>query len=347
MKPRPPGKTPGPLRYAGNPDIKDGFRRFLIDYVDWLRAMNYSATSLKEGRICTGYFIDWCEERSITTPHEVTRAILERYRQHVFAYRRLVDGQPLSVQTQHKRLMAVRSFFRWMTRQHHLLLNPASELDLPKQEQRLPRHMLTIAEIGQILNAVDTEQTSGLGIRDRAILETLYSTGLRRSELVNLDVTDLDAERGTLLVRQGKGRKDRVVPIGTRAVAWITRYREEVRPRYLDDLNNNTLFLSKHYERVTRKQLSGIVKKAIDGANLDRVQKNGPLNSSCHLFRHACATHMLENGADIRFIQALLGHAQLSTTEVYTRVTIAKLKEVHENTHPARLQRVGEDEAKG
>ena len=337
MRPKRPGKQPGPLRYAGDPETRGGFRSYLIEFIDWQRAMHYSEHTVKNRRIDIGYFIDWCEARSVNTPQDVTRAILERYRQYVFAYRRKTDGLPLSFQCQGKRLIAVRVFFKWMTRAHHLLFNPASELDLPRLEQRLPRHVLTVAEIAQILNAPDIAEPSGFGIRDRAMLETLYSTGMRRAELIGLDLNDLDAERGTVLIRQGKGKKDRMVPIGERALAWIARYVQEVRPRYLDAENEPTLFLAKHYERLSGKQLSGIVKQAIDRANLERVQINGPLNSSCHLFRHACATHMLENGADIRYIQALLGHADLTTTEVYTRVAIMKLKEVHEATHPARL----------
>ncbi len=337
MKPKRPGKEPGSVRYAGDPTIQGGFRSYLIEFIDWQRALHYSEHTIKNHRIDLGYFIGWCEERGIRTPQEVTRAMLERYRQHVSAYRK-TDGLPLSFQVQGNRLIAVRVLFKWMTRQHHLLFNPASELDLPKQGKRLPRHVLSVAEIGQIINAPDTTDAAGFGIRDRAMLETLYSTGMRRAELVGLDVSDIDAERGTVFIRQGKGKKDRMVPIGVRALAWITRYLSEVRPRYLDAENDPTLFLSKHYERLTGKQLSGVVKKAIDRANLERVQINGPLNSSCHLFRHACATHMLENGADIRYIQALLGHADLTTTEVYTRVAILKLKQVHEATHPARLQ---------
>lgn len=342
MKPKRPGKPAGPLRFAGNPKTRGGFRAYLIEFIDWQRAMHYAESTAKDRRIDLGYFIEWCEARSVNTPQDVTRAILERYRQHVFTHRK-PDGLPLSFACQGKRLFAVRQFFRWMTRSHHLLFNPASEMDMPKKEHRLPRHVLTVAEIAQILNAVDTGEASGLGIRDRAMLETLYSTGMRRAELVGLDVTDIDAERGSVMIRQGKGKKDRMVPIGARALAWIARYVEEVRPHYLDHENDNTLFLSKHYERMSAKQLSANAKKAIDGANLERVQTNGPLNSSCHLFRHACATHMLENGADIRYIQALLGHSDLSTTEIYTRVAILKLKEVHEATHPARLQGRGDN----
>ncbi len=323
---------------AGDPSIEGGFHGHLVDFIDWLRAMRFSEHTIKVRRIDLGYFIDWCEERSIRTPHDVTRAMLERYRQYVFAYRRQRDGLPLSANCQGTRLVAVRVFFRWMTRQHHMLFNPASEMDLPKREKRLPRHVLSVAEIAQILNATQTDEPAGLGLRDRAMLETLYSTGMRRAELVTLDLTDIDAERGTVLIRLGKGSKDRMVPIGERALAWIARYIDEVRPRHLDGDNDAMLFLTKQGLRLSGKQLSAIVKKAIDGARLERVQLSGPLGSSCHLFRHACATHMLENGADIRFIQALLGHADLGTTEIYTRVAILKLKQVHEATHPARLQ---------
>ena len=322
--------------HAGDPTIAGGFHGHLVGFTDWLGAMRYSEHTIKTRRTDLGYFIDWCEERGIRTPLEVTRAMLERYRQYVFAYRRQRDGLPLSFNCQGTRLVAVRVFFRWMTRQHHLLFNPAGELDLPKKETRLPRHVLSVAEVAQIINAADLDAAFGLGLRDRAILETLYSTGMRRAELVALDVVDVDVERGTVLIRLGKGKKDRMVPVGARALAWIARYADEVRADHVDDAT--ALFLTRQGLRLTGKQLSCIVKKAIDGAKLERVEAGGPLNSSCHLFRHACATHMLENGADIRYIQALLGHADLGTTEIYTRVAIMKLKQVHEATHPARLQ---------
>ncbi|AWL05737.1 site-specific tyrosine recombinase XerC [Massilia oculi] len=331
-------RTVKPL-HAGDPAIAGGFHGHLVGFIDWLRAMRYSEHTIRTRRIDLGYFIDWCEERGIRRPDEVTRAMLERYRQYVFAYRRQRDGQPLSFNCQGTRLVAVRVFFRWLTRQHHLLFNPAGEMDLPKKETRLPRHVLTVAEVAQVIDAAGSGE---LGLRDRAILETLYSTGMRRAELVALDLADVDAERGTVLIRQGKGRKDRMVPIGDRALAWLARYGDEVRANQGGEAH--ALFLSRQGLRLTGKQLSGIVKKAIDGAQLERVQLSGPLNSSCHLFRHACATHMLENGADVRFIQALLGHANLGTTEIYTRVAIVKLKQVHEATHPARLHGPGTGE---
>jgi integrase/recombinase XerD len=333
-----PGRKPAPLRFAGDPEVQGGFRGLLIEFVEWTAARQFSAMTVKARRIELGYFIDWCEERGIRRPDEVTRALLERYRQHVFTYRRKTDGAPLSNQTQAKRLISVRAFFQWLARQHHLLYNPASELELPRQPQSLPRHILTVAEVEQVLNACDTAEP--LGLRDRAMLEALYSTGMRRAELTSLRTDDLSLGRGTVFVRQGKGAKDRVVPIGERACRWIERYLFEVRPELVDMDDDGTLFLAKHGEAMQAKQLSNIVRGAIARANLERFQNTHP-NAACHLLRHACATHMLENGADIRYIQALLGHADLSTTEVYTRVSIAQLKAVHEKTHPARMPGLG------
>jgi integrase/recombinase XerD len=333
-----PGKKPGALRLAGDPEQAGGFRAYLVDFLAWTAARQYSAMTVKARRIELGYFIDWCEERSIRRPDEVTRGILERYRQHVYTYRRKTDGAPLSHQTQAKRLISVRAFFQWLARQHHLLYNPASELELPKQQQRLPRHILSVAEVEQVLNACDTQDP--LGLRDRAMLETLYSTGMRRAELTGLRADDLDLNRGTVFVRQGKGAKDRVVPIGERACRWVERYLFQVRPDLVDVDDDGTLFLAKHGEGMQAKQLSVIVRNAIGRANLERFADTHP-NAACHLLRHACATHMLENGADIRYIQALLGHADLSTTEVYTRVSIQQLKAVHEKTHPARMPGLG------
>ena len=334
-----PGKKPGTLRVAGDPHVAGGFHAYLIEFVAWSAARQYSAQTVKARRIELGYFVDWCEPRGVVRPDEVTRAILERYRQHVFGWRRKSDGAALSQQTQAKRLISVRAFFQWMARQHHLLYNPASEIELPRRQQRLPRHILTVAEVEQVLDACDTLEP--LGLRDRAMLEALYSTGMRRSELTHLRADDVDSNRGTVFIRQGKGAKDRVVPIGERACRWIEQYLRRVRPELLDQSDDpggddGVLFLAKHGQAMQPKQLSVIVRNAICRAKLERFADTHP-NAACHLLRHACATHMLEAGADIRYIQALLGHADLSTTEVYTRVSIVQLKAVHEKTHPARM----------
>lgn len=275
-------------------------------------------------------FLEWCEERSLRNPTEVTRPILERYQRWLFYYRTKA-ARPLSVASQHKRLAAVVAFFRWMARGNLILFNPASEIELPRLDRRLPRQVLSISEVEQILSLPDV--TALGGIRDRAMMETLYSTGIRRSELASLGLYDVQGDAGTLMVRLGKGRKDRVVPIGERALAWIEKYLVEVRPHLLVEPDDGALFVSHLGHAFTPHHLTDIVRDYIAKAAIGKT-------GSCHLFRHTMATLMLESGADIRFIQAMLGHAKLETTSIYTYVSIRKLKEVHELTHPgSRLGR--------
>lgn len=197
---------------------------------------------------------------------------------------------------------------------------------MPKLHRRLPRHILSVDEVERLL--AQTALHGEIGVRDRAIIETLYSTGMRRMELANLSIYDVDLANGTVLIREGKGKKDRLIPIGERACTWIEKYREDVRPQYVTEPDDGTLFLTEYGEPLHNNRLSDLVRKYLDAAGVTKA-------GSCHLFRHTMATLMLENGADIRFIQSMLGHAQLSTTEIYTHVSIRKLKEIHTATHPA------------
>lgn len=171
-----------------------------------------------------------------------------------------------------------------------------------------------------------------LGLRDRAIIETFYSTAIRRSELAKLEVTDLNQERGTLQIRQGKGKKDRVVPIGEQAMAWQVRYLNEVRPKLAINSREPCLFLTSYGEGFNPDVLSRKLSSYIEKANIGR-------SGSCHLLRHSCATHMHDNGADIRYIQQLLGHEKLETTAIYTEVSIAQLRQIHQQTHPAERRK--------
>lgn len=299
-------------------------------YLAWMQEKNYSENTVFTRLQYLRYFVLWCDERGLDRPTEITRPILERYQRYMFLYRKS-NGNPLSAKSQALRVSALRSWFTWLTKSNRLLYNPASDLDLPRTSVRLPRHTLNAEEAERILNMPDTSTPNG--VRVRAMLETLYSTGIRRLELINLNRFDVDTQRGTVMVRQGKGSKDRVIPIGERALAWIQKYSDEVRPGIALAHDNGALFLTDRGEPFKRVNLSTMVKKIIE-----RAQVNKP--GSCHLFRHTMATLMLENGADIRFIQAMLGHSQLNTTQIYTQVSIVKLKEIHTLTHPARLRRV-------
>ncbi len=308
----------------------EGLVAWVKRYVEALRVKNYSERTLETREVYLLAFCRWCEERSITRPQEVTKPMLERYQRYLFHFRR-ANGRPLTFQTQHKRLVQIRMYFKWLTRQNVLLWNPASELELPKLEHRLPRHVLTEAEAERVLAQPDVSDT--VGLRDRAILEVFYSTGIRRMELVRLLVSDVDRERGTMIVRQGKGRKDRTVPIGERAAMWVEKYMLEARATLVVPPDEGVLFLTAEGRQLDANRLTHDVGEYVARAETGK-------KGACHLFRHTMATVMLENGADIRYIQEMLGHVELSTTQIYAQVSIRQLKAVHALTHPgAKLVR--------
>jgi integrase/recombinase XerD len=272
-------------------------------------------------------FVQWAHERGIRSPAEVTRPVLQRYQRHLYLCRKK-DGMPLSLASQYARIGSVIVFFKWLTRQNHILSNPAADLETHRPRNGLPKLLLSVAQVEATINATPTHTPRG--IRDRAMLEVLYSSGIRKGELIRLQLNDLDLERGTLMVRQGKGRKDRLVPLGARACAWVRRYLLEVRPELLST-ETAAVFLSDWGGVFEEDRLFRVVRGYMLQAGIE--------NGNCHAFRHACATHMLEGGADLRHIQIILGHSQLSTTEIYTHVAIDKLIAVHAATHPARVTR--------
>lgn len=269
------------------------------DFVAWLEVTNHSPFTVECRGKALRLFIEWAAERGLTRLDEVSPAVLARYQHWLYHYRK-ADGQPLTFLTQQSRLVSLRMFFKWTARQHRLAFNPASELDLPRTEHHLPRFVLTAAEADQVINQPNVH--TPVGLRDRAILETFYSTGLRRSELANLKLWDVDGQRGVVTVRQGKGKKDRTVPVGERALAWMDKYRREARAQLAAEPDDGTLFLTCNGQFLSSDHLSRSVRDYVREAKLE-----------------------------------ILGHARLSTTQIYTQVSIQKLKEVHAATHPARL----------
>ena len=309
-------------------------KKAVTSFLQHLEVQGFSKLSVRQRRSQLNQFTRWCEERSLLTIQSVQSSHIEAYQRHLFHHRQS-NGQALSRQTQHHRLVAVNTLFKWLLRESYIKKNPAEPIDLPRVEKSLPKDILTPAEVANILDTMDLSGTTGL--RDRAIIELMYSTGLRRAEIVSLNVSDLDFERGLLRVRKGKGNKDRVVPVGSRAISWLEKYLEEVRPKWIVEDEEKALFLSRRGNRINVDWLSAIVKRIVDAAE---VSKTG----ACHLFRHSMATSMLDNGADIRHIQEMLGHTDISSTQIYTRVSIAKLKEVHTQTHPAKWKASGKTE---
>jgi len=227
----------------------------------------------------------------------------------------------------------LRSFFACLHREELLLVNPAQGLPL-LPGPRLARAVPSEAEVARLVLApAVTKRWPDRGLvlqrRDQAILETLYGTGLRRSECLRLDVRDLDLAAGTLLVRNGKGRKDRVVPIPLRALMALDLYLQEARPRLLEEPREEAVFLSHKGNRLGVTGLRGLLLRHTRAAGIAR-----PL--SVHSLRHAYATHLLRRGADVRHIQELLGHRAIETTELYTRVGVEDLRQVLRRSHPRR-----------
>lgn len=266
-------------------------------------------------------FLAWLASRGLTLA-EARRADLHAYQSHLYEARKK-DGAPYSIGTQANRVKAVRSLFRFLCRSGARLDDPAADLLVPK-ETRLPRLVLTVQEARRILMAPD--RTQPLGLRDRAVLETLYATGIRVSELAALRIEDVDVEDRLLRVVLGKGRKDRNLPLTHAAAEAIKDYLASGRSR-LPGREAPFLFPGRFGGRMRRASLAAIVRRAARKANVRK-------RAACHTFRHTVATHLLRRGADIRLIQVLLGHQSLQTTERYTRVALSDLRRALARAHP-------------
>jgi integrase/recombinase XerD len=319
-----PDKVPRPIAPEGT------LRFYMQSYHQWMQEMNFSHNTVKQHRCFFNKFLDWCEERGVMRPEDVSQELIERYQKHIYHTKKPETGETLSVNAQRSVGVAIHTFFRWMRKRGHLKFNPAADIELPRSEYRLPKYALTVEEVEKILLLADTE--SVIGIRDRAMMELLYSTGMRREELSKLKLYDLNAAKGTLVVRQGKGKRDRVLPVGVRALAWVDKYITESRPSLVAHPDHGYLFVAKRYgTSMSPKMIGAVVKSYVDAAKL---KKNG----SCHMFRHAMATHLLEAGADMKFIQQMLGHRNAISTEAYANWSIRKLKEMHTQLHPAKMK---------
>ncbi|MGH9969969.1 MAG: tyrosine-type recombinase/integrase [Pyrinomonadaceae bacterium] len=268
--------------------------------------------------------------------HRVTdwRAVNETHLRDFAVYaatrHRTPKGKPISAATLRQWLAIIRSFFVWLNRNGHLLHNPSERLTFPRKEQPLP-HVLNESEIARLIEMPDL--TTALGLRDRALMETLYATGIRHAEAHRLDLYDVDTASHRLTVRLGKGQRDRLVPLTETAAHWLTRYVTVGRPE---------LSAGKWWGKGRRRGQPKLIPPtsalwlAVTGRRLsyqmiaDRIRDyavQAELKASVHTFRHCCATHLLRGGASVRHVQQLLGHRDLNTTEIYTHLELADLKQ--------------------
>ncbi len=284
----------------------------------------YAARTAEHYLADVGAFVSWLDTRSLTLK-DVRPADAARYHGELFAQRTRA-GKPYAASSIQLKLIAVKTLFRFLVRRGYLLFDPSSSIELPRTEKHLPRVILSEAEAKRIVTS--PRGRSPLVRRDRAILETLYGTGIRVNELIHLRPSEVDTSQRTLCVVKGKGRKDRNVPLTRVAARAIEAYLAHGRSALLGRHPGVAwLFLGERGGKLHRAQVGDIVKA---WAKKARVKKN----VSCHTFRHSVATHLLRGRADIRQIQVLLGHGSLSTTERYTRVELSDLKRVIERSHP-------------
>ena len=260
-------------------------------------------------------YADWLEKHAGKNLIEAEQADIQRY---------LAVKYPVSQPRSISRLIAsLRRLYRFALRENKLSIDPTLQIDSPKLPRSLPKSM-SEEEVEALLNAPDVNQP--LGLRDRAMLETLYASGLRVSELVGLKVTEASLEMGVVRV-MGKGSKERLVPLGQEAIEWIARYLKEARPELLKKRLCNSLFVTRRASAMTRQAFWYLIKRYAVLAGSNKAL-------SPHVLRHAFATHLLNHGADLRVVQMLLGHADISTTQIYTHVARERLKQLHAMHHP-------------
>jgi len=293
-------------------------RQFLDDFILHLAterglSENYQLST----RRSLESFAGWSEKtHNVTDAGAVTLSHLHDY----LAHRKRLGLAAASIKLE---VVALKIFFRWMAARGHIPRDPADVLPLPRIERYLPE-TLNAPDVERLLTAVDT--TTPLGLRDRAMIELLYASGLRASELVGSRLENLDLEGRTIRVT-GKGNKTRIVPIGTKACDAIGVYLEKERPLLVSKRTGSHVFLSRHGKGLTTVRLWQIVKATAKRAGID-------ISVYPHLLRHSFATHLLGGGADLRIIQEMLGHADISTTQIYTHVEQGRLKAVHKKFHP-------------
>lgn len=324
----------------------NAFEPLIQKYRVHLAVQNLSPVTIK-GYIGTlGIFLRYLLTIGVSDVAAVTKDTINDYRVH--CYEEFNDrDEPNSIGTQNNRLKSLKSFFLYLYENGFLPGNPAKDIAFAKLPKRLPRSMLGTAEMKKLLKMPDIRTV--VGYRDRVMLEVLYSSGLRASELINLQLTDVDYNDGYVRVNAGKGNKDRVVPIGKIACRFLENYIKSVRPalssckrvegpalssckrvegpQLAREARDNNLFLSYTGARLDVCTLGRVIKQYASRAGFKK-------RITTHSFRHTCATLMLRNKANIRHIQEMLGHASLDTTQIYTSVTIADLKAAHSKCHP-------------
>jgi len=294
-----------------------------LAFLESLRVRGQSPATLKARSQSLSTFFLWMAGEGVEDVREITR-------EHMRAYGLWLRSQPFTTHTVHMKLISLRRFFEHLEATDAVLINPCVGLILPKFEDRLPRGVLSQAEARRVLDAPDTQTKKG--IRDKAILELFYSTGIRGEAMAALTLHDVDVKAGFVRVTKGKFAKDRVVPMGAKASDYVAEYLRKVRlPWSQHQKDERALWLASIWPHGPLKK-QAIAAMVRDYKALAGVERPG----RTHLWRHTCATHMVQGGANLAYVQRLLGHRSLETTQIYTRVSAAEVADTIRRKHPRR-----------
>jgi integrase/recombinase XerD len=300
----------------------------LTYYLDYCLSHGESAQTINGKRRMIDRFILWCVLHDVENIQQIDQALVDDYQLYAYRNYKGRNSPQIQMDTLRNIMTAIKRFVWRLYCNDVIERNPLDKMELPKNSKRLPKNIL---DKEQVLQVFEMPLMFGIrGYRDRALLELLYASAVRRKELVELRIKNIDLKHQMLSINQGKGRKDRRVPLSLRACQWVEFYLNDIRPRIATLQSMDYLFINNTGKHYTPHTASDLVHKYL---LLAGVADEG----ACCVFRHSAATHMLEEGADLRYIQEFLGHADISTTQIYTHVSINKLTEVYLDTHPSAL----------
>ena len=289
------------------------------DFKIQIKARGYSESTRTNYSRYLGLFMMYLEELSITDLREVTKQVIDDYHAKVMS-------ESIGLESKACKIRPVKRLFEYLTENHRLLINPTEGIVETSRKNRKPGTVLTLEEVKLLMEQPDMYLKAQ--VRNRAVMELMYSTAIRANELEALEASHVDIKNNALYIYRGKGKKDRVVPIGKKAATYLEKYLIEVRPHYArNNPKERSLFLT-----CSGRPLTAISVRYF--LTTYRIQAGIKKGVSPHTFRRTCATHLLQRGVDIRYIQELLGHKSLKTTQAYTKVMPVDVKETHNKTHP-------------
>jgi integrase/recombinase XerD len=308
-----------PCENGGENRAREAGNALLAEFIAYLKALHRDPTTIAAYGREVGQFLQRLTEKNIPDARGARRADLEAYQADLMTCGRYMTN------TVHVKMRSVRRFYDWLEKTGKILLNPTAGFRLPKLQDRLPRDVLTAAEVRRLLDAPDTSHRKG--VRDKAMLEVFYSTGIRVGELCGLTIYDADLNNGFLRVNQGKGGKDRIVPLGHTAARYVKEYLRHVRGHLTRKKRDERALFVGQRGGFTPSGIEGLVRRYAKAAQIEK-------RVTPHTLRHTCATHMLAGGADIVHVQHLLGHEDIGTTQIYARVARRDVKATHGRAHP-------------